>query len=164
VFLLILYISTLKWEEYIFYIARTNNGIAFVSIDEKELYDWKQKYLPHAFIHQDFSDKYYHQIYRYLNGSETLLNLPVDLYGTKFQKIVWTTLQSIPYGHVTTYTAIAEKINKPTAVRAVANAIGKNPILLIVPCHRVIRKNGELSGFRAGVSLKKKLLQLEQAI
>src|SRR5690625_6638419 len=75
--------------------------------------------------------------------------------GTNFQIKVWKALQNIPYGQTANYSEIAEAINHPKAVRAVANAIGANPLLIFVPCHRVIGKDGSLTGFRAGIKLKK---------
>lgn len=81
--------------------------------------------------------------------------------GTEFQCTVWKALQEIPYSECISYKKVAEKIQKPKAVRAVANAIGKNPILLIIPCHRVIGSDGSLTGFSAGMENKKWLLKHE---
>ncbi|MEA1885060.1 MAG: methylated-DNA--[protein]-cysteine S-methyltransferase [Thermotogota bacterium] len=83
-------------------------------------------------------------------------------HGTQFQKKVWQALLTIPYGTCCSYSEVAEQIGQPTAVRAVANVIGRNPLLMVIPCHRVIRKNGELGGFSAGLGLKKRLLKLER--
>src|SRR6056297_4265802 len=83
--------------------------------------------------------------------------------GTDFQKNVWRALLTIPYGACCSYSDVAKQIGLPTAVRAVANAIGANPLLMVIPCHRVIRKNGELGGFSAGLDLKKRLLELERS-
>ena len=88
--------------------------------------------------------------------------LPISPQGTSFQQKVWKTLEEIPYGSTATYKDIAIKLNSPTSCRAVANAISKNPILLIVPCHRVIGRDGSLTGFRAGLDRKKALLELEK--
>lgn len=82
--------------------------------------------------------------------------------GTPFQQQVWLALQQIPYGKTCDYQTIADMIGRPNAVRAVANAIGKNPIGWFIPCHRVIRRNGQLGGFGWGVDLKQRLLQWEQ--
>ncbi len=81
--------------------------------------------------------------------------------GTPFQQKVWAELCNIPYGQTRTYEDIAKKIGKPTAIRAVAHAIGKNSLPVVVPCHRVIRKDGSLGGYRWGIAKKKKLLALE---
>ena len=85
------------------------------------------------------------------------------LKGTKFQLKVWKYLRSIPKGHVRTYSQVAKAINKPKAVRAVANAIGKNPYAPKIPCHRVIRSDGSLGGYsgKGAINTKRKLLKLE---
>lgn len=86
-----------------------------------------------------------------------------DTHGTPFQKKVWRSLITIPYGTFISYSDVAGMIAKPKAVRAVANAIAANPLLIVVPCHRVIRKNGRLGGFSAGVDLKRKWIEMEKA-
>lgn len=89
--------------------------------------------------------------------------IPLDLYGTAFQRQVWRALQDIPSGTTTTYTQLAESIDRPTAARAVANACGANPIAVIIPCHRVLRADGSISGYRWGVARKQRLLAIEDA-
>jgi methylated-DNA-[protein]-cysteine S-methyltransferase len=81
--------------------------------------------------------------------------------GTEFEKKVWETLREIPYGETRTYKWLAEKIGKPHAFRAVGNALGKNPIPIIFPCHRVIETDGSLGGYSSGVELKRRLLEIE---
>ncbi len=102
-------------------------------------------------------------IINYLNGEEPHLDLTLDVRATAWQRRVWKALQDIPYGETRTYTDIATAIGKPTARRAVANACAKNPVALIIPCHRVIRKDGELGGYKWGIERKQSLLQTEQA-
>ena len=92
------------------------------------------------------------------------VSIPLNLHGTEFQLKVWKALQRIPFGSTRTYTQIAQKIGSPSAVRAVANACGANPVAVIVPCHRVIRSNGSLSGYRWGVKIKETLLHREAAL
>ena len=82
--------------------------------------------------------------------------------GTNFQRTVWNSLQKIPYGQTTSYQDIAKNISHPKSYRAVANANGKNKILILIPCHRIIRKNGDLSGFTAGIEKKEWLLNHEK--
>jgi AraC family transcriptional regulator of adaptative response/methylated-DNA-[protein]-cysteine methyltransferase len=89
------------------------------------------------------------------------IKLPLDLHGTPFQEAVWQALREIPYGETCSYSELAERIGKPTAVRAVANACKRNPLAVLVPCHRVLGKGGQLSGFRWGLSMKKNLLDAE---
>ena len=88
--------------------------------------------------------------------------VPVDIQGTAFQQRVWNALRAIPLGQTRSYAEIAEQIGKPKAVRAVANACASNPVAVVVPCHRVVQKNGSLAGYRWGVERKKALLRAEQ--
>ncbi len=92
------------------------------------------------------------------------LDLPLDLQGTDFQKKVWKALLSIPFGEVWTYSQLAAYIGQPSAFRAVASACAKNKLAIIVPCHRVISKNGQLGGYRWGLQRKQLLLQHEQKL
>lgn len=97
----------------------------------------------------------------YFAGRVRTFSVPLDLQGTEFQKQVWQALREIPYGTSVCYSQIAQKIGRPKAVRAAAQAIGHNPCLILVPCHRVLGKKGALTGFSAGLDLKEQLLQLE---
>ena len=94
------------------------------------------------------------------NKRETF-TFPIDAYGTEFQLSVWNTVREIPYGETYSYSEIAERIQSPNAVRAVGAAVGANPLLITIPCHRVIGKDGKLTGFRGGLEMKKALLKLE---
>lgn len=102
-----------------------------------------------------------HQLKRYFDGELTHFDLPLAAKGTDFQQQVWHTLTTIPYGATWSYQDIANAIGNPKAVRAVGLANGKNPISIIVPCHRVIGKNGKLTGYAGGVECKQGLLKLE---
>lgn len=106
---------------------------------------------------------YISKIKSYLIGEQKLLDLPLDinLIGTEFQRLVWQALCEIPYGCSLSYEEVAIKIARPKSIRAVGTAIGKNPVLLQIPCHRVIRKDGTLGGYAGGLALKKKVLDLE---
>lgn len=101
-------------------------------------------------------------IVRHLEGSQPHLDLPLDVQATAFQWRVWQELQAIPYGSTRTYSEVARRIRKPKAVRAVANACANNPVALVVPCHRVIRSDGNLGGYRWGLERKEKLLAKEK--
>lgn len=101
------------------------------------------------------------QLEEYLNGNRREFTIPINPEGTDFQKRVWKSLMNIQYGELKTYKDISTIIDNPKASRAVGNAIGKNPILIIIPCHRVINSNGKLGGFSAGIQIKKELLDLE---
>jgi AraC family transcriptional regulator of adaptative response/methylated-DNA-[protein]-cysteine methyltransferase len=89
------------------------------------------------------------------------LDLPLDVRGTAFQQRVWQALGEIPAGHTVSYRELAERIGKPSAVRAVAQACGANPVAIAIPCHRVVRTDGSLSGYRWGVERKRALLERE---
>jgi len=95
-------------------------------------------------------------------GTGSLETLPLDLQGTAFQIAVWRFLQSIPRGTTVTYSQVATGIGQPKAVRAVGTACGRNTVALLVPCHRVIRGDGHLGGYRWGVERKQRLLDLER--
>jgi len=101
------------------------------------------------------------QLRAYFAGRLHEFQLPLDLYGTDFQVRVWRELQTIPYGRTCSYSAIAQAIGRPSAVRAVGAANGANPIPIVVPCHRVIGSSGKLVGYGGGLALKRRLLQLE---
>ncbi len=103
------------------------------------------------------------QLDAYFSGDLTHFDLPLRPSGTVFQQQVYGALQAIPYGATTTYGAIARKIGRPRAVRAVGAANGRNPIPIIIPCHRVIGADGSLTGFGGGLEIKKFLLDLESA-
>lgn len=94
------------------------------------------------------------ELTNYLTNKSNYLNFEYELNGTNFQKNVWNILLKIPYGKVVSYEDIALKLGNKNKVRAVGNAVGKNPILIKVPCHRVIRKNNELGGFSSGIDTK----------
>lgn len=101
------------------------------------------------------------QLKNYFSGNRKQFNLPIKLNGTKFQNQVWKELLKIPYGQTRSYGDIAKRIKNPRAVRAVGSAIGKNPIGIVIPCHRVIKSSGELGKYAWGSDIKKKLLELE---
>jgi AraC family transcriptional regulator of adaptative response/methylated-DNA-[protein]-cysteine methyltransferase len=98
----------------------------------------------------------------YLHGKVHHIDVAVQLDGTEFQRKVWHAISQIPYGSTSNYSAIAESLGMPEAFRAVANACGDNPVPLIIPCHRVVHKSGEMSGFAWGIEAKKYLLNMEK--
>jgi methylated-DNA-[protein]-cysteine S-methyltransferase len=101
------------------------------------------------------------ELKEYFEGKRTSFSLVLDPIGTAFQREVWEALSTIPYGETRTYTAIANQIGNAKAVRAVGAANGRNPISIVVPCHRVIGASGELTGFAGGLAAKAALLSLE---
>jgi len=112
----------------------------------------------------DHLTPYLAQICSALVNKTPFPELPLNLAGTAFQQQVWQMLQQIPYGETLSYSQLAERLGMPSAVRAVASACGANQLALLIPCHRVVRKNGDLSGYRWGVARKRQLLVLEGAV
>ncbi|MGJ7579921.1 methylated-DNA--[protein]-cysteine S-methyltransferase [Variovorax sp. RHLX14] len=105
------------------------------------------------------------QLLDFLAGRRTTFDLPLDLsHGTDFQQAVWQALREIPAGATTSYGALSARVGRPTAVRAVGAAVGRNPVSVIVPCHRVIGATGALTGYAGGLERKTALLQLEGAL
>ncbi|MFB9974546.1 methylated-DNA--[protein]-cysteine S-methyltransferase [Allobacillus sp. SKP2-8] len=135
------------------------------SLEEKMdwIDQWKNRNLPKVPLHTD--DQAFQQTIEELNQyffhQNKSFTTPTILFGTPFQQKVWKALCSIPYGETATYKEIAQKIDNPKAVRAVGGAINKNPLSIIVPCHRVIGANKKLTGYRGGLDRKEKLLAIE---
>ena len=100
----------------------------------------------------------------YFNGSQKNINFDLKLDGTVFQKKIWKELLKVPWGKTITYKGLAEKAGRPRAYRAVGNALGANPIPIIIPCHRVIKSDGSLGGYGSGIKIKKELLKLEATL
>jgi len=104
------------------------------------------------------------QLTEYFDGTRTTFDLPLDGTGSTFERRVWDLLRTIPYGATTSYGALARRLGDPRATRAVGAANGKNPIPIIVPCHRVLGARGELTGFGGGLDRKRWLLEHEGAL
>ncbi len=102
------------------------------------------------------------QLRQYFVGERQIFSIPLKPTGTNFQLSVWNELKEIPYGKTISYQQLAERVGDKKKSRAVGNANGKNPIPIIIPCHRVIRKSSELGGYGGGIKIKRKLLELEQ--
>jgi AraC family transcriptional regulator of adaptative response/methylated-DNA-[protein]-cysteine methyltransferase len=99
---------------------------------------------------------------RLIDGQDAHPSLPLDIRATAFQRRVWEALQRIPRGETRSYSAVAKKIGMPKATRAVARACATNPVAIAIPCHRVVREDGELGGYRWGIERKEQLLALEK--
>ena len=102
------------------------------------------------------------QLGEYFEGCRRIFDLPLSLVGTSFQVLVWRALLDVSYGHTSSYAELAIKLDCPSAVRAVAAANGANSLAIVVPCHRIIGKKGQLVGYAGGLELKKALLRLEK--
>lgn len=103
------------------------------------------------------------QLAEYFAGERTTFDLPLRLHGTPFQRRVWEALCEIPYGETTSYGELAERIGRPGAARAVGLANGRNPVSIIVPCHRVVGSTGSLTGYGGGIAVKRQLLDFERS-
>jgi methylated-DNA-[protein]-cysteine S-methyltransferase len=106
----------------------------------------------------------FNQLKEYFAGTRKVFDVPLDVYGTVFQKKVWNELQKIPYGKTISYKTLSEKLGDIKAIRAVGKANGQNPVAIIIPCHRVIGADGSLIGYAGGLDIKEKLLHLEGAL
>jgi methylated-DNA-[protein]-cysteine S-methyltransferase len=104
------------------------------------------------------------QLFEYFCGRRRAFDLPLSPAGTEFQRAVWTMLATIPYGETISYAQLATRVGKPTAIRAVGAANGRNPLPIVLPCHRVIGADGSLTGFGGGLPTKQFLLKLEGAL
>lgn len=164
----VIYFSSLEQDGKRMILAATEKGLCWAggfNEDEEDMKAWLLKQNPERIFVENAERlvPYNHIFKEYFSGERNRLDLPLDLRGTTFQLAVWDALQQIPYGETKTYSEIAAAIGNPKSIRAVGTAIGKNPVLIAVPCHRVIQKDGSLGGFRAGLDLKKTLLELEGA-
>jgi AraC family transcriptional regulator of adaptative response/methylated-DNA-[protein]-cysteine methyltransferase len=146
-------------------IASTGKGICsikFADSDEELEQGFKQEF-PFAVRRRDDAGlaDLTQKLMRHMNGLEIATALPLDIQATAFQRRVWTYLQSIGFGETRSYSAVAKAIRRPSAVRAVAHACASNPVAIAIPCHRVVRSNGDLAGYRWGLERKKALLEIE---
>ena len=146
-------------------VVATDQGICAVHLGaaEAELAALLAEDFPAARLQPDFDalQRWTAVLIAYLSGQQTEFDLPLDVAGSAFQRRVWQALQAIPYGSTRSYREVAEAIGQPTAARAVARACATNPVALVVPCHRVVREDGSLSGYRWGIERKEALLAME---
>ena len=148
--------------------AATVNGICSITLgnDANELVKGLRRDFPAANLSEDVEGlkQELSALVRHIEGDIKPLDIPLDVQATAFQRRVWQELQHIPYGETRSYGEVATAIGKPTAVRAVARACATNPTALVVPCHRVVRCSGALSGYRWGVERKQRLLDRESKV
>src|SRR5579863_290004 len=148
-------------------VAATEKGVCSVCIgdDDAALEKTFQKEYHGADIRRDTNGAPLHTwvelLVQHLNGQQPHLDLPLDVQATAFQWRVWQALQAIPYGETRSYSQVAQAIGRPAAARAVANACASNPVAIAVPCHRVVREDGKMGGYRWGEERKQHLLQKE---
>lgn len=148
-------------------VAATEKGVCSVCLGDvdQDLEDALRKEYPAARINKDgvVLDAWVRAILRYLDGYEPNLELPLDLQATAFQWRVWQELMAIPYGSTRSYSQVARAIGRPSATRAVAHACAANRVALLIPCHRVVKQDGSLGGYKWGLERKKRLLAQERS-
>lgn len=160
-----IYYHIYSFKDHKYVVGATEKGLSFVGSRDQGLEEIRQFYSGAKLVDaEQMVNKYANQIGEYLEGERQEFTLKLDVSGTKFQESVWKQLKKIPYGKTNSYTEIAQAIGNPKAVRAVGSAIGKNPVLIVVPCHRVITKDQQLGNYRGGLAMKRELLTLEGAI
>jgi methylated-DNA-[protein]-cysteine S-methyltransferase len=160
------YWTTVEYHTWTLYLAATSKGLCCLTLPGESfdtLVNWVDLHIPHAHLVEDREALvvYEKQVLEYLEGERTDFTFPLDFHGTAFQVSVWQALTRIPYGETRSYSDIALVVQRPKAIRAVGAANGANPIPIVVPCHRVIGKNGNLTGFRGGLDIKAELLRHE---
>ncbi len=141
-------------------IVFSSDGICALTFPESQksaLYDIEQRFPETDFVQNDKKAAYYSKFIFQEKGRPR-----INPIGTEFQQSVWNALQEVPVGATSTYAKIADAIGRPKAVRAVGTAIGANPIAFLIPCHRVIRTDGGLGGYRWGLEIKKMMLEWEK--
>ncbi|MBI3667972.1 MAG: bifunctional DNA-binding transcriptional regulator/O6-methylguanine-DNA methyltransferase Ada [Acidobacteria bacterium] len=147
-------------------VAATDKGICGVSLgdSDKTLEQFLREEYPKAEIERDSGGlvRWVRPLLGHLSGRQRRLDMPYDVQATAFQRRVWEELRAIPYGSTRTYSEVARAIGQPTAIRAVARACATNPVPLVVPCHRVVREDGNLAGYRWGLDRKRVLIELER--
>ena len=163
----IIYYQPLSHNNWKVYIAGTENGLCYLGTQHSTIEDLFRtclKQFPKAEL-VEASDElflYTEQLKEYFDGVRREFTFRFDVRGTAFQMKVWNALYTIPYGESFCYSDIANRIGNLKAVRAVGTAIGANPVAIVIPCHRVLGKNGTLTGFSGGLDVKEQLLSLEK--
>ena len=144
-----------------YYVKQTLFGIFKLGVDENSIVYLKITYENESKFFSYFAKNVFTQLDEYFRGIRQSIDIPLKLKGTDFQIKVWNALLSVPYGETRSYKDIALLAGNSKAVRAVGTACKNNPVWIIVPCHRIILSNGEVSGYAGGIKMKHDLLQLE---
>lgn len=163
-----IYYDQLQFDDYAFLVAVSNKGVVYVDILSDEIIGltaFFAKYGEEVVLEHSpkIVASYKTQLSDYLLGKRQKFDLVVDFgkRGTDFQQAVWRELLKVPFGESSNYSSLAETVGRPQATRAVGTAVGKNPIPIIVPCHRILRKDGGIGGYAGGLPLKYRLLGIE---
>lgn len=164
-----IYTSKFSYGTWNALLAATDEGLCYVGTDHATMEDLiqtctKQFGQCEVTENDEKLSPYKQQLIEYFDGKRETFTIPLHYKGTPFQQSVWQALLEIPYGQTTTYSHIAAHIQNKKAIRAVGTTIGANPISIIIPCHRVIGKNGTLTGYSGGLDVKEKLLVHEGSL
>lgn len=156
-----LYTEVFQINDRDYLVGATDEGLAYFGYPEAE--ECRKFFKGYQIVAEgnSFTRQAGSQLTEYFAGERQQFQLPLDLVGTEFQRQVWQGLLQVPFGETVSYSQLAEELQRPQSVRAVANAVGRNPLMVVVPCHRVLGKDGSLTGFRGGLPLKITLLELE---
>ncbi|MGP4041135.1 methylated-DNA--[protein]-cysteine S-methyltransferase [Gracilibacillus sp. D59] len=160
------YWSLFSHDQWKMYLIATNKGLCYLGPQDnsfKKSTNFFESRFPDYHLEQNNEklQPYLAELTEYFQRQRTFFTFPFDMRGTDFQLTIWYELRKIPYGQTFSYSQIASKLGRPHSARAVAKAISANPALIVIPCHRVVGKNGGLVGYRGGVEMKKQLLELE---
>ena len=157
-----LYASVIGWGGWTFRIVSSKSGVRYIDLRKRSVEELSRRLNGTIMPDDRHNERVLAQLHEYLEGQRRVFDVPLDLRGTPFQQAVWEQLSKIPHGATRSYADVAAAIGRPTALRAVGGAVAANPIAIIIPCHRVIGRDGSLVGYGGGLPLKERLLALEQ--
>ena len=157
-----LYGSTLSWEGWTFRVLSSAAGLRWIELNPMTFDELDERLHARVLPDDQPNAAALDQLHEYLRGERRAFSLDLDLRGTPFQRSVWDALVEIPYGETIAYADVAATIGNTRALRAVGQAVAANPIPIVIPCHRVVGKDGHLVGFGGGLPLKERLLYLER--
>jgi O-6-methylguanine DNA methyltransferase len=157
-----LYGSTVSWEGWTFRVLSSTTGLRRIELNPASFDELAARLRARILPDDQPNAGVLDQLHAYLRGERRAIPVPLDIRGTPFQQRVWDALTAIPYGETVAYAEIAQRIGNVRALRAVGQAVGANPVPIVIPCHRVVGKDGHLVGFGGGLPLKERLLNLER--
>ncbi len=157
-----LYSSVIGWGGWAFRVVSSREGVRYIDLRKRSVEDLSRLLSSTITPDDRHNETVLAQLHEYLEAQRRTFDVPLDLRGTPFQQAVWDRLLEIPYGETRSYAEVAASIGRPSALRAVGRAVGANPVSIVIPCHRVIGKDGSLVGYGGGLPLKERLLALEQ--
>jgi len=157
-----LYASVIGWGGWSFRVVSSKAGVRYIDLRKRSTEDLSRRLDGTITPDDRRNEAVLNQLHEYLEGRRCTFEVALDLRGTPFQRAIWDRLPEIPYGETLCYAEVAASIGRPTALRAVGRAVGANPVPIVIPCHRVIGKDGRLVGYGGGLPLKERLLALEK--